>query len=828
LFIFGTLNPVAMRLHVYLTTILSFSLCIMLAQPTQRALNGCHHTRNKAGKLKELTLMEKQLLNESIARSDTFDIVKYTIAIDVTAYNAHQISAATTIEFAPLMENQSQLRLDLYNLTVDSIKQNDASLTYAYDGNILTVNFPENLIAGDTTRIITYYHGEPYQDPVWGGFYFESNYIYNLGIGLSTIPPNFGRVWYPCFDSFVERATYEYHVKSAGAYRAHCQGTFLGETTVAGDTVIRSFAFNQPIPTHLSAIAVAAYQNLDYVHTGAFGEVPVRLTAKAPALGAMQSAMVNVGGAIDALEYWFGPYAWERVGYILTTDGALEIPTNIAYPQYMVDQSIINNNNLLSHELGHHWWGDIVTPHIHNDMWLKEGPAEYSSHLLTEWLYGQEDFVDQVKTNQLDVLRNAHIDDGDFYALSPMPDPVIYGTHTYYKGASVMHNLRAYMGDELFRTAMTAMQTNHMYEDVTPEQFRDYLEEAAGLDLTAFFEDQVYQPGFSVMVVDSAVTSASDNGFDVAVYIQQKLRECPQYYQQVPLDITLVSADNVREEFQVEANGQFTSVNLNCSFEPAMVILNGHNRLNQARMDHEFTVYSDQSLYPVLPYVDFRFSRENVVDSSLIRIEHIWAAPDQQSLGEGIFEISGTHYYTVDGLWDEGDFYTGRIYYNGSQTTDLDFALYNQGEEQAVLLYRPNASVAWEIYPDFTLGSGTLANGDGSFVIDTLRRGQYAFANGDVSVALKPAANESKFTWSLFPNPAADMLTVSGHYPSREVALFDIYSTNGRLLQRSSGYVGPACSKAVDVSSLSDGQYVLQVYLSSGEILSSQQFQVMR
>lgn len=817
-----------MRVHAFLTIMFILLSVLSLAQPTQRTLGGCHHTRNKAGKMKELSLQEKQLLNESIARSDTFDIVKYTIAIDVTSYNTQQIAATTIIDFTPRMDNQSHLRLDLYNLTVDSVIQNAVALPFTYDGNILTVNFPEPLVNGDTSQIAVSYHGEPYQDPVWGGFYFESNYIYNLGIGLSTIPPNFGRVWYPCFDSFVERATYDYHVKSAGTYRAHCQGEFLGETILAGDTVIRSFAFNQPIPTHLSAIAVAAYQDFDYVHAGAFGDVPVRLTAKAPALGPMQNAMVNVGGAIDALEYWFGPYAWERVGYILTTDGALEIPTNIAYPQYMVDQSIISNNNLLSHELGHHWWGDIVTPHIHNDMWLKEGPAEYSSHLLTEWLYGQEDFVDQVKTNQLDVLRNAHIDDEGFYALSPMPDPVIYGTHTYYKGASVMHNLRAYMGDELFRTAMTAMQTNHMYEDVTPEQFRDYLEEASGLELNDFFDDQVFQPGFSVMVVDSAVVVPTNNSFDVAVHIQQKLRECPQFYQHVPLDVTFVSADNQREEFEVEVNGQFTTVNLTCSFEPVMVILNGHNRLNQARMDHEFMVYTDQSLYPVLPYVDFRFSRENVVDSSLIRIEHIWAAPDQQPLGEGIFQISNTHYYTVDGLWDAGDFYTGRIYYNGSQTTDLDVELYNAGEEQAVLLYRPDASHAWEIYPDFTLGAGTLSNGDGSFVIDTLRRGQYAFANGDVSVAMKPIADDQTSQWLMFPNPATNAITVSGDYPVREVALFDVYASNGRFLQRSSGYVGPGMTKTLDVSALSDGQYVLQVYLPSGETLSTGQFQVVR
>lgn len=817
-----------MRVFISFVIVLLCMCVSSFAQPTQRKFNGCHHTHNRQGKLRELTAQEKVLLNESIARSDTFDIVKYTINLDVTNYSSHAIKATTAIDVMPRMEGQSDIRFDLFSLTVDSVQRDSSNLAFDYDGNILTVHLGATLAMGDTASLLVHYHGTPYQDPVWGGFYFESNYIYNLGIGLSTIPPNFGKVWYPCFDSFVERATYEYHVKSAGAFRAHCQGTFLEETQLAGDTVIRSFAFNQPIPTHLSAIAVAAYEDHDYVHSGAFGEVPVRLTAKAASLGAMQTAMVNVGGAIDALQYWYGPYAWERVGYVLTTDGALEIPTNIAYPDFMVSESVFNNNNLLSHELGHHWWGDAVTPHNHNDMWLKEGPAEYSAHLLTEWLYGNAEFVDQVKTNHLDVLRNAHIDDDGFYALSPMPDPVIYGTHTYYKGASVMHNLRAYMGDEQFRTAMTAVQANHLYEDITPEEFRDYLEEESGVDLHAFFDDQVFQPGYSVFVVDSFSSQASNGSFAVNVHIQQKLRECPQFYQHVPLDVTLISAANEREEFVVDANGQFSAVQLTCAFEPAMVVLNSHNRLNQARMEHEFMVYSDQSLFPSLPYVDFRFSRENVVDSSLIHIEHIWAAPDQEPVGNGIFEISNTHYYLVDGLWNDEDVYSGRVYYNGSLTTDLDYTLYNGGEENAVLLYRRDSSEPWRVYPDFTLGTGSLSNGDGSFVIDTLRRGQYAFANGDISAGIKPAPADAHLRLTAYPNPTNDVLTVAGAHASQEVALFDIYSTSGRLLQRSSGVVNSAFQKSLDVSSLSDGVYVLKVYLTDGQSIGEMQFSVAR
>jgi hypothetical protein len=236
-------------------------------------------------------------------------------------------------------------------------------------------------------------------------------------------------------------------------------------------------------------------------------------------------------------------------------------------------------------------------------------------------------------------------------------------------------------------------------------------------------------------------------------------------------------------------------------------------------MDHEFMVYSDESLYPVLPYVDFRFSKENVIDSSLVRIEHIWASPDQNSIGNGIFELSNTHYYLVDGLWDDGDFYSGRVNYNGSQETDLDYALYNSGEQQAVLVYRENSSQPWEIYSDFTLGTGSLTNGDGNFVIDTLRRGQYAFANGDITAGLQLQSETSLSPLNCFPNPATTELQVSGKFEGNEVALFDVYAANGRFVQRSSARINGAFIKRIDTSSLGSGIYFVQVSLADGRVL---------
>jgi hypothetical protein len=257
-----------------------------------------------------------------------------------------------------------------------------------------------------------------------------------------------------------------------------------------------------------------------------------------------------------------------------------------------------------------------------------------------------------------------------------------------------------------------------------------------------------------------------------------------------------------------------------------MVILNGNNRLNQARMDHEFKAYSDQSLFPILPYVDFRFSRENVVDSTLVRIEHIWAAPDQQPLGSGIYQISDSHYYIVDGLWNTGDVFSGRVNYNGADETDLDFNLFNVTEEQAVLVYRPSSDVPWEIYPNFTLGVGSLSNGDGFFTIDTLLRGQYAFANGEVLAGLKPTKPNENVSFNCFPNPADDAIRVTGDLAENQIVFFDVYALNGRFVQRTSSRISGPFDKQIDTSALGNGAYILQLSSAFGHTLGQLQFVV--
>ena len=85
-----------------------------------------------------------------------------------------------------------------------------------------------------------------------------------------------------------------------------------------------------------------------------------------------------------------------------------------------------------------------------------------------------------------------------------------------------------------------------------------------------------------------------------------------------------------------------------------MVGLNADGRLNQGRLDHTFAITEPTGM-STLPWVEMRMGCDALPsgDSILVRVEHHWAAPDQGPTAFYIDELSDTHFWTVDGTWDD-------------------------------------------------------------------------------------------------------------------------------------------------------------------------------
>ena len=583
-------------------------------------------------------------------RSDTVDVLKYQVNLDFTDMGNQQISGNCKVHFSAKVNGVTALKLDLLKLTVDSVTHLSGSLIYTYNDTLLTISLAGIMNASDEDSIIVYYHGSPQQDASgWGGFYFQGNYAYNLGVGFDANPHNYGRVWHPCFDNFVERAQYEFNIISSAGKKAHCNGALISENTISGDTIVRKWVMNDEIPTYLACIAVADYTTVHQSHNGLLGTIPIEYAARQVDTTNMKNSFIHLPDAIDIYETGYGPYRWNKIGFSLVPfgSGAMEHATNIAYPQAAANGTL-SNETLMAHEFSHHWWGDLVTCETAGDMWINEGMATYSEYLFTENVYDYATALSQIKSSNRSLLQYLHLNEGGYMPISGVPHAYTYGDRVYKKGALLAHNMRAYLGDSLFFYGLNSVTNTYQFQSLNASQFRDELTASTGVDMTNFFKDWIFAPGWAHYTVDSIHVTPNGGNFDVEVFVQQKLKGATVFHSGTPLEVTFYDSNRNRVKRQILANGQYSSDVVTIPFQPVLTLVNEDHQLNIARTDEHRIITAPSTLN--MNMVLFNLTTVSVSDTAMLHIQHHWVAPDSIKNNPNNYRISTSRYWSVKGM----------------------------------------------------------------------------------------------------------------------------------------------------------------------------------
>lgn len=791
--------------------LLFFNYFQLSAQPTE--LRGCHMWHQQSSAIK-LTPEQEAWYFAPVERSDTFDILDYDLTIDLTNFKLAQLIGKALITFKPKIAGNQILNLDLLNLTIDSIKYMDgSSSSYTYRSPLLTVKFPEELEVDSTYQVTVFYHGRPTTSPSgFGGFYFEDGIAYNLGIGLTDDPHNYGRSWFPCFDNFVERSTYTYRVITPEKIKAYCVGTFISDTLITPDLRLRTYRMNQLIPTYLSAIAASTYTDYDYTHQSIYGDLPVQLVAKPENMEDVKESFKNLNYAVDALESWYGKYPFERVGYVMTTRGAMEHPGNIAYPLFTTAGGM-ENRRLYSHELTHLWWGDLTTLKTQADMWIKEGNAEYGSHLFAEYFEGRASMEQILKENNNKVITTAHTDDGGYLPLSPMPKSITYGTTTYNKGAMVMHSMRGYLGDDLFRTSQQAVLYNNQYNNLTAESYKNALTAASGIDMTDFFKRWVLDTGFyDFVITDFKALDLPEYNYELT--IKQKLYHSSDFCIDAPITITFSDSQNQLHTERVIATGETTVIPLKLDYNATSAFLNAPMALNLAQYSQLFKIKSTGGI--VFPFGVMTLSINAATDSTWLYAEHHLTPADRPLSANVNFRLSKDHFWKISIADSTKIGVNGRLEYSlGS-----DRSVLTTGEDSLQLFYRPNNQIEWAVYPYALKLGGSPSDKRGTFSMRKVMAGEYVFGNIDKS-ALKNHLENNTLALATYPNPVSDRLNIE--LPSslmRQNYMCKLINSAG--IEVFSNSVSSAGNELLLMlpKNLASGNYVVQIYDQSQSFLA--------
>jgi len=746
---------------------------------------------------------------------DSIEVNSYNLNLDFSKIKSKQMHGVTEIKFQPTFAKKVQtIRFWLLKLNVDSVffKHFD-SLVYrkvSYTYNDTFIRIQEWLEGLADVKI--FYHGSPIKDASWGGFYFSGEYAYNMGVGFVSNPHPYGRVWFPCLDNFTDRATYQYSVKVPNGYSAVCGGLLKDTVSNSDNTVTWNWNQNYAIPTYLASVAIAPYKLMYDEFLGIKKPIQIILAAQAKDTINLKKSFVNLKSAVEVFESFYGPYRFERIGYSLVPffSGAMEHACNIAYPLYAADGKL-TYETVMAHELSHHWWGNNTTCLTAGDMWLNEGWASYSEALFVEKVYGVKAYKDYINNLHKNVLQFAHLTDGRATAVNNVSHSNTYGSHVYKKGADMVHCFRGVMGDiDFINKCQTLMETKKQ-SNISTQDFINHFNDKTNLPKD-YIKQLISDTGFCHFSIFKTVTTNDGSGFKTEINYTQRKRFGNHVYDEMPYEIFAFDKNFQVQMFKVKL-GKAKKVTIQTSFIPVFICLDYDQKFSDAITDDVILTGSSGQF-------DLKNALMNVIitentDTSLIRVEHNWVYPDGYFINLPNVSISKERYWKVDGIFDPSLKINAIINYDGSKPTNFSAGwLDNQllearTEDSVVLLYRENSESFWQIETDVIKTIGNKLDKKGSFKINSLKKGEYAFGvKGKLTTSGYNNLELDKQI-KLFPNPANEKLTITWHETLNPLKI-EICNILGENIYSSQNISGNKF-KEIDTKSFENGLYYVTI-----------------
>lgn len=453
-----------------------------------------------------ITLLFSILLCASAAaQQESYDRIvvdHHRIYTDLTDMEGGTLHGRADLQVRSRAKKTPVITLNLLGMEVDSVFVGESRVPdgdVSYDGSVLDIRLKRPLKQNDApVDLSVFYHGTTVARPFGGFSWFpDEKMAYSMGVSLTDIPHSFAKSWYPAVDDFRAKSTYEMTYRVPAGLTAVGNGLLRRYDVLPDGSCEWTWEMRQTIPDYLVNVAVGDYRlvHYNYVSTTS-ARVPVDIYVTPDEYFEAREAYSIIPAVMRILENRFGPYRFDRVGFVSVNvrGGAMEHATNISMPRRPLPTA--SYREMAIHELIHSWFGNLVTCETAGDMWLNEGITSYVVEVVLEDLVSEglsapealEKYSRGVDRSAMSVPKGSP----RYHPLANTPEDDTFGALVYKKGAWVMRQLRAFLGDEAFFSAMKQYVADYSFDNVTTEEFKASMESYTGVDLTAFFTEHIY------------------------------------------------------------------------------------------------------------------------------------------------------------------------------------------------------------------------------------------------------------------------------------------------------------------------------------------------
>jgi len=477
----------------------------------------------------------RRLANYPPSRPVSFERMRLDISID--DMNRPTLDAVQTLTLVPTGWALDELLLDAQGMKISRVESPDRRVSFEHDGTILRVRFDPKPAPGERTILKTTYSvTNPPAGLIWTP---ESSAWPGRPAQLHTQgQPETNSYWFPCHDFPNQRLDTElrvvvpqgFDVCSNGRLVAHDRIIRTTKDKLGGSVMLPGEAFHwvqdhSSGGSHVNYLVSMVVGKFDVIDVGS-QSLPMPVYVPRGRGTDVPGTFGRTPAMIEALSDRFGaPYPWAKYAQCVVWNfGAGGMENTSATTLY--DTAIISPaalpefdfDGLISHELGHQWFGDLVTCRSWEHIWLNEGFATFSSALWAEQRSapegGPESYETLVRGYFDDTIANdrpeaPYVQSMVSKAYSHPWETFRRPANPYGKGASILHMLRVHLGDEVFFRGIAAYVGRFKHQTVETPDLRKTLEEVSGESLEQFFAQWCFRPGVPTLKVEPEYDGAT-------------------------------------------------------------------------------------------------------------------------------------------------------------------------------------------------------------------------------------------------------------------------------------------------------------------------------
>ena len=439
---------------------------------------------------------------------------------------------------------------DAVEIDVRQVKVDSKSAEFYNTGAQLNVSLPAPLSAGDLAEVAIAYRTRPSR-----GLYFigpDKAYPDRPLQAWTQGQDEDARAWFPCLDAPSQKATTEVIATFPSEMTALSNGTIVADRK-KGPRRTMHYRLDVPHSPYLVTLVVGVFERVDLVEGQTRFEYLFPPGRKADAMRCVERTpkMLRHFEDVTGQAYPFSSYAQVFVAEFIF--GGMENTTATTLTDTVLHDARahldFSAEPLVSHELAHQWFGDLITCREWPHGWLNEGVATYFESLWKEHADGADE-ADQYRREEFE----AYLEEARHRYARPIVArkfhlPIdLFDRHLYQKAGLVLHDLRARLGDELFFRGVRHYVQKHKGGAVETRDFGRAMEEATGHNLDRFLDQYFFSPGHPELKVEVRYEAEEKR-------LRVKVRQCqrtegsdarPIYH--LPLPIRVVVGGRAMEQ----------------------------------------------------------------------------------------------------------------------------------------------------------------------------------------------------------------------------------------------------------------------------------------